>query len=96
MVSAINQTLASADKIHLVNLIATLKSELASTNELLNIKNAECKDVVVRLKCCDENLLAAENRIRILENKTVCSANRKKIIVKSFSKFIRFRCRSQT
>lgn len=72
MVSAINQTLASADKVHLVNLIATLKSELTSTNELLNIKNAECKDIVVRLKCCDENLLAAEDRIRILENKTVC------------------------
>lgn len=67
MVSAINQTLASADKVHLVNLIVALKSELATTNELLKIKNVECKDVVTRLNCCDDSLLAAQNRIQQLE-----------------------------
>lgn len=71
MVSTSIQSLASADKVHLVNLIGTLKSELATTNELLSIKNAECKDVVVRLRRGDDELLAAQSRIQILENKTV-------------------------
>lgn len=71
MVSTSNQTLVSADKSHLVNLIATLKSELATTNELLYIKSEECEDVIVRLRRGDVDLVAAQNRIQILEKETV-------------------------
>lgn len=71
MVAMINQTLASADKFHLVNLIATLKSELKTTNELMHIKNEEYKAVSVRLKCGDDKLRAAQNRIQLLERETV-------------------------
>lgn len=71
MVAMIHQTLASADKVHLVNLIATLKSELKTTNELMHIKNEEYKAVIVRLKCGADQLRAAQKRIELLESKTV-------------------------
>lgn len=77
MVSTINPTLAAADKVHLVNLIAALKSELETTNELLKIKNAEHKDVAVRLHCRDDQLLAAQNRIQRLEK---CIADEKQTV----------------
>lgn len=73
MISRLNHTLVSADKTHLVNLIATLKSEVATTNELLNIKNDEFEEFIIR----DNKLLAAHDRIKILEqnggNKMVCN-----------------------
>lgn len=67
MVSSINEALASANKIHLVGLIATLKSELTTTNELLKIKNDECIDAAARLNCGKEKLAVAQSRIQQLK-----------------------------
>lgn len=92
MVSAINPTLAAADKVHLVNLITTLKSELATTNELLKIKNAECKEVTVPLNCRDDQLLAAQNRLdkstSAEEDKTVWLAHQLWEIIREINQWL--------
>lgn len=71
MVCSSNQNLVSASKVHLIDLIATLKSELATTNELLVRKSADYKGAIVRLNDGETQLLTAHNRIQTLENEKV-------------------------
>lgn len=58
---------AIADKTHLANLITTLKSELASTNALLKIKEKDYHDAKEQLKQLKGENSDANQRVAILE-----------------------------
>lgn len=58
---------AIADKTHLANLITTLKSELASANALLKIKEKDYSDAKEQLKRFKGDLSEANNRSATLE-----------------------------
>lgn len=58
---------AIADKTHLANLITTLKSELASANALLKIKEKDYHEAKEQLKQFKGDLSDANKRVSILE-----------------------------
>lgn len=58
---------AIADKTHLANLITTLKSELASTNALLKIKEKDYHDATAQLTRYKGDLSDANKRVSLLE-----------------------------
>lgn len=60
-------SIAIADKTHLANLITTLKSELASANALLKIKEKDYHDAKEQLKLLKGNLSDANHRVDSLE-----------------------------
>lgn len=60
-------TTAIADKTHLANLITTLKSELASANALLKIKEKDYHDAKEQLKHFKGDLNDANKRVSMLE-----------------------------
>lgn len=60
-------SIAIADKTHLANLITTLKSELASANALLKIKEKDYQDAKEQLKLLRGNLSDANHRVDSLE-----------------------------
>lgn len=58
---------AIADKTHLANLITSLKSELASANALLKIKEKDCSEAKELLKRSKEDSNDAKYRVELLE-----------------------------
>lgn len=58
---------AIADKTHLANLISSLKSELASANALLNIKEKESKEAKQHSKRAKDDLNESNKRLELLE-----------------------------
>lgn len=58
---------AIADKTHLANLISSLKSELASANALLKIKEKESKEAKEQLKRAKDDLNGTNKRLELLE-----------------------------
>lgn len=58
---------AIADKTHLANLITTLKSELASANALLKIKEKDYHEAKEQLEQFKGDLSDANKRVSILE-----------------------------
>lgn len=58
---------AIADKTHLANLITSLKSELASANAILKIKEQETKEAKEQLKRTKDDLSGANKRVELLE-----------------------------
>lgn len=63
-------TTAIADKTHLANLISSLKSELASANSLLKLKEKECSDSKEQFKRNATELRDARKRITAMEKQS--------------------------
>lgn len=71
---------AIADKTHLANLITSLKSELASANTLLKIKEKESKDAKEHLKRAKDDLTDANKGVELLERQ--CESYRQSVRIK--------------
>lgn len=65
-----NYITAIADKTHLANLITTLKSELATANSLLKVKEKECSDAREQFKRNATELRDTRKRIAVVEKQS--------------------------
>lgn len=72
---------AIADKTHLANLISSLKSELASANALLKIKEKESKEAKEQLKRAKDDLNGTKKRLELLEKQ--CETYRQTVRMKN-------------